>query len=1042
MNFLKGLKAVLGLFLFVLIFLFFSKPAQAQFSTDLGAVTGSVKWGTVNIPFSWEGGPSVSLEGNTTHYQSNLGVYNGGNTGFILPPDTYTATANISLYRGMSMEPLVIPLGSQTVTVVAGETASVSFDASTVTGLVKGTLTVNGAPGSGIVQFCGPLETDPCPTNPWDYGPISANFWNEFSVPLPSGNYRAQIFSSNGILAGRVPITVTIGQITEGSSLQFSLELGAVSGSVKWGTEEISFGPEVNAVISLEGNTTHYQHTLYGYNGQFIFPPDTYTATAQITLYRGMMTDSLNVPLGNQTVSVTAGQTASVSFDASTATGLVKGNLMVNGAPSGGWFQFCGPLETDPCTTNLSESGLVSGGFGSNGFSVPLPAGDYRAQVFSPSGVFVGRVPITVTIGQITPGPSLQFSINLGAVSGSVKWGTEEISFGWEANASMSLEGNTTHYKSGVGPGSSTGFALPPDTYTVTAEIVLQRGMMVPNPIVIPLGSQTVTVIGGQTTDVNFDASTVSGLVKGSLMINGVPSGGTVQFCGPLESDPCPINVWSEDGAITIGFWNGFSVPLPAGNYRVQVTTPSGIFVGRIPITVTIGQITDLNNNSGDVSQGQNITLSLAGTEVTFSEVPVAGLMAVTTTTNPLGGMPPAQFSFLGTYYDLTTTATYSGPITVKLPYNETDVSGPEEDLRLLHWDGSAWQDITTSVDTVNNVITGVAQTLSPFAIAMKNLNSPPTVNAGGPYEVNEGGNVSLTATGTDPENKPLTYAWDLDNNGSFETAGQTATFSAAALDGPSTKTVAVEVTDEGGLKATAQATINVINVTPQVGEISLPADPQQANNLINFSASFTDAGIADTHTAVWDWGDGATSAANINETAGQGTASGSHIYSMAGVYSVKLTVADDDGASKEAISQFVVVYDPSAGFVTGGGQSTDEAKLGFSIKYLPGDSTPSGQVKFNTKDESLKFKGTGYQWLVVTSPKAVFKGTGEINGAGNYTFVISIIDGKAAGTGKDYFRMKITDNSNGSVVYDNQSGTEDTADPTVPLTKGSIVIH
>ena len=50
------------------------------------------------------------------------------------------------------------------------------------------------------------------------------------------------------------------------------------------------------------------------------------------------------------------------------------------------------------------------------------------------------------------------------------------------------------------------------------------------------------------------------------------------------------------------------------------------------------------------------------------------------------------------------------------------------------------------------------------------------------------------------------------------------------------------------------------------------------------------------------------------------GSASGSHTYAQAGVYRVSVTVTDKDGGSDSAFYEYVVVYDPSAGFVTGGG--------------------------------------------------------------------------------------------------------------------------
>ena len=88
--------------------------------------------------------------------------------------------------------------------------------------------------------------------------------------------------------------------------------------------------------------------------------------------------------------------------------------------------------------------------------------------------------------------------------------------------------------------------------------------------------------------------------------------------------------------------------------------------------------------------------------------------------------------------------------------------------------------------------------------------NAAPTVDAGGPYAVAEGGSVTLTASGSDPDGDTLEYSWDLDGNGSFETPGQSVTFSAGGRQAPSTANVAVRVTDPDGLTGTDASTVDV----------------------------------------------------------------------------------------------------------------------------------------------------------------------------------------------------------------------------------------
>ncbi len=98
-----------------------------------------------------------------------------------------------------------------------------------------------------------------------------------------------------------------------------------------------------------------------------------------------------------------------------------------------------------------------------------------------------------------------------------------------------------------------------------------------------------------------------------------------------------------------------------------------------------------------------------------------------------------------------------------------------------------------------------------PVRVGLNLINYPPTVDAGGPYTVNEGGSVLVSATGSDPEGGPVTYAWDLDNNGSFETPGQSVTYHAAANTAPATLTIKVQATDAFGNASIDEATVHVI---------------------------------------------------------------------------------------------------------------------------------------------------------------------------------------------------------------------------------------
>jgi PKD repeat protein len=335
--------------------------------------------------------------------------------------------------------------------------------------------------------------------------------------------------------------------------------------------------------------------------------------------------------------------------------------------------------------------------------------------------------------------------------------------------------------------------------------------------------------------------------------------------------------------------------------------------------------------------------------------------------------------------------------------------------------------------------------------------NGSPTAIIGMVFEVSEGDSVTLNGSGSDPDNDPITFAWDLDNNGHFETRGQNPAFSAAGRDGPDTQIVVLQVCDDKGACDATITTVSIQNVAPNVDAITAPVDPLPVNSEIAVTAAFTDPGVPDTHEALWDWGDGTTSVGTVSETNGSGSVSGARTYDAAGVYTLTLTVTDDDGDSGQSVYRYVVVYDPSEGFVTGGGfinsplgayapdpSLAGEANFGFVSKYKKGATTPSGQTNFQFQVADLHFHSEVYEWLVIAGARAKFKGTGTINGDGNYGFMLSGVDENlTTSTDVDLFRIKIWDKDNAdAVVYDNQMEDLDDADLTTAIAGGNIKIH
>jgi hypothetical protein len=110
------------------------------------------------------------------------------------------------------------------------------------------------------------------------------------------------------------------------------------------------------------------------------------------------------------------------------------------------------------------------------------------------------------------------------------------------------------------------------------------------------------------------------------------------------------------------------------------------------------------------------------------------------------------------------------------------------------------------------------------------------------------------------------------------------------------------------------------------------------------------------------------------------------------------------------------------------------KANFGFVSKYKKGTTVPTGQTEFQFQTADLNFHSDSYDWLVVTgSDYARFKGSGTVNGIGDYKFMLWAGDNEP-----DTFRIRIWEEDEATaaetVTYDNGLNQA--------ISGGSIVIH
>jgi len=418
----------------------------------------------------------------------------------------------------------------------------------------------------------------------------------------------------------------------------------------------------------------------------------------------------------------------------------------------------------------------------------------------------------------------------------------------------------------------------------------------------------------------------------------------------------------------------------------------------------------------------------------------------------------------------------YQSPEGSEIIFNASSSYDPEGDDLLYRWDfesdgtwdtqfsenpeaNNIWGDDWSGTVTLE-VSDGILNTTDTASVTVNNVAPVVATITSGTTNINEGDTFIGTGSFTDPGTD--TWAATVDyGDGTVEPLplNLDKTFSLSHTyaddDDGDIYTVTVNVTDDEGDYGENSLTIKVNNVAPVLDPINTPAESIKVNIPVSVSANFSDPGILDTQTAVWDWGDGNTTVGEVNYTTGEVT--GEYAYASPGIYWINLTLTDKDGGSViETSENYVVIYAPESGFVTGSGwidspegallppdeNLTGKARFRILSIYTQ-DAEPSVSTEFNLKAADLNFVSTDHDLFVVAGAYAMYKGSGTINGEGEYGFIMSAVDGDIdGGDGVDRFRIMIWEISTGEIVYDNERGASEEAEPTTAIGGGSIILH
>ena len=221
----------------------------------------------------------------------------------------------------------------------------------------------------------------------------------------------------------------------------------------------------------------------------------------------------------------------------------------------------------------------------------------------------------------------------------------------------------------------------------------------------------------------------------------------------------------------------------------VRLRFAAAVGLSYFPISIdNVCLSTTAVSNTTNTPAGSAIETNLGSVTVTYPSVTVGGTTSIQQLDATAQTGPPAGDTFVGPAYDITTTATYTNPVSVCMQV--PNVSDPVQfsHLRMLHKEGGVWVDLSSSaVNFSTKQVCGKATSLSPYIVGQASGPTSSSTKISGQVTTSTGeplGGVVMQLSGSQSL-RTITrangaYSFDVQPNGFYTVRAERGNYSFA----------------------------------------------------------------------------------------------------------------------------------------------------------------------------------------------------------------------------------------------------------------------